>query len=395
MTHARSATAGQPPPLHPSVSPRELLFAHAHPSAVALLSTPGLQTTMNARSAINLACRELRSAERDEILLPGFHCPSVVMPAIAAGLKPVFYRVRPDLSVDVEDVLSKTGPRTAALLIIHFFGHATDLTPFKALVQSGLAIIEDWSHSFLRPDTLGLTGSHEHYRVYSFWKLLPTLIGGGLVRPGGRQPARPLQRARLARSDIARVKALAETAIMSKGSRWMQRGYTLLEGARLKMKPQRPLRTAPEQDLRERGEDYYPFDIGQAELDMPALIRRLTAASDLRAIADRRTANQAIYAERLRGHPHATPAYSQAPEAVPWVFPVLVEERDRVDRRWKARGVALHTFGIYLHSLLFQQADAATVADARYLANHLLCLSVHQDLHPRQIETACEILGTP
>ena len=72
----------------------------------------------------------------------------------------------------------------------------------------------------------------------------------------------------------------------------------------------------------------------------------------------------------------------------PWVYPVLLERRSAIDHRLRSAGVQLHTFGIYLHSALFRSTDEATVEDAVFLAERVLCLAIHQDLDVTDIDRA-------
>jgi len=115
--------------------------------------------------------------------------------------------------------------------------------------------------------------------------------------------------------------------------------------------------------------------------------------ADLPDIAARRRANAAVYHRAMpRLRPLKALTASPRPDACPWVFPVLLDQRDRRDRGLRAAGVALHTFGIFLHSSLFAGGDAHTVAAARFLAERVLCLSVHQGLATTDIEAACDVI---
>ena len=172
--------------MHPYPNPAAKLSGILLPSRLAdskrLLSTNGLELTYNGRGALLRACMEIASRGKLKILLPAYHCPSGITPAIYAGLHPVFYRIRRDLSVDLDDLYAKVDTDTGAILVIHFFGIATDMRPLQCLRERGISLIEDWSHSFLHCSPLRLAGGQGDYCVYSFWKLAPSMIGGGLWR---------------------------------------------------------------------------------------------------------------------------------------------------------------------------------------------------------------------
>ena len=166
----------------------------ANKTARGLLDTPGLELTFNGRGALLRAFTEVAALPRGKkVLVPAFHCPSAIAPALFAGLDPVFYRIRRDLTIDYEDVLAKADLAVSAILVIHFFGVAPDLTPLEPLRRTGTVFIEDCSHSFLQANPVCLAGSPaSDYRVFSFWKLAPSGVGGGLLRsstgalPGAR-----------------------------------------------------------------------------------------------------------------------------------------------------------------------------------------------------------------
>src|SRR5450755_3264248 len=163
---------------YPTVDFRTLLTPRS--LSIEILSTPGLELIHSGRGAILQACLEIAQGGKTEILMPAYHCPSAVTPALAAGLTPIFYHIGRDLSLDYEDLIAKVSPATAAVLVIHFFGRSVDLRPLHRLRDAGIALIEDWSHSFLLTTPLRLSGEPENFRIYSFWKLVPTQIGGGL-----------------------------------------------------------------------------------------------------------------------------------------------------------------------------------------------------------------------
>ncbi|MDM4764901.1 DegT/DnrJ/EryC1/StrS family aminotransferase [Pelomonas sp. SE-A7] len=376
-----------------------LLRPRPDAASQSLLATPGLELSYSGRAALYAAFREIAAQGRTEVLIPGYHCPSCVTPALEAGLKPVFYRIRRDLSVDREDLLSKAGSDTAAVLLIHFFGIATELDWLQPLRQTGVALLEDWSHSFLQGDPPRLAGSDadSDYRVYSFWKIAPIGVGGGLWRSPERR-ARSEWLTPPRRERVVHFKRMFEEALESSEHRRLQQLFQRIEQWRVGRKlttsssPDGSVDDGPDASALLAGEAHYPFVPRLVASSMPSLARRMLAASDFRDIARRRRANYQVYAEQLDGSGPVKPLIPDAPaDACPWVFPVLVERRNERDHLWRARGVALHTFGIYLHSQL-AQADAQTLADAVYLAEHCLCLAVHQDLDREQIAASAALL---
>lgn len=377
---------------HPVTSLRALMFPSVDADARHLLATPGLELTFNARGALLIAFLEIAARGRRRVLLPAFHCPSAVVPALLAGLEPVYYRIRPDLTIDTDDLLAKADATTAAVLVIHFFGIAPDLTPLAQLQAKGVALVEDCSHSFIQTDPLELAGSvSSEYRIYSFWKTVPCGVGGGLLRAAGREPTTPRHTAPVV-DRLRNYKLLLEESIDEVGPAPLRAAMAIANAARSALRP-KPAQMAHVEPDRMRGEDYYPTNAVVSSSAMPEHCRRIIAASPLASIAAQRRRNFAHYAQALGGVRGLVLLEPQLPvRACPWVFPLLIENRAGTDQRLKSAGVPLHTFGIYLHSSLFAYGDSRAVADARLLADRVLCLAVHQDLAANEIDANADIV---
>ena len=387
---------------HPVATFHDILVPRPRSSSREFLNARGLQLTYNGRGALLLACKGIASHGKRDILMPAYHCPSGITPAIHAGLRPVFYRIKRDLSIDFDDLNAKVTSGTAAVLVIHYFGMAADIQPLHALGQRGIEIIEDWSHSFLRGLSPRLPGSLGDYCVYSFWKLIPCEVGGALWRRHESAAfSRPQAPAPGLRERAVRVKKMLEEALAYSNYPRVKKIVTTLETLRLAWRgsfvPVPELVTqAPV-----RGEDHYPFDPSLVNCRLPGLSRRILESSNFSQVVARRRENFLRYSQLLRSSDQMQVLYPQLPpETCPWVFPVLLNQRDDIDHVWRAAGVGLHTFGIALHSALFEKTDAATVADAQFLSTHVLCLAIHQDLTPLQIERSASIIhrngaGTP
>jgi perosamine synthetase len=383
--------------VHPSATLGEILMPRARADSQSVLNVPGLEFTYNGRGALLRACKEIAHRGKRNILLPAYHCPSGITPAIEAGLTPVFYRIRRDLSIDFDDLRAKVDGHTAAILVIHYFGIAADFRPLQALRERGIALIEDWSHSFLHGTAPTLSGGDSDYRVYSFWKLVPSAVGGGLWRRRSACAypclALPLPFSPL-RERVIRVKRLIEEALNHSNHTLAKAVFMRLESMRLALRHSGAEQGGDADASLLPGESYYPFDLTLANCRMPGLSRRMLEASDFPSLIQKRHANFNQYGKSLNPSDRMKLLYPALPAgACPWAFPVLLAGRGEIDQHWRADGVALYTFGIHLHSALFQNTDATTMADALYLSEHLLCLSIHQGINSAQIEAASNIIN--
>lgn len=387
-----------PPPAHPFASIGQILHGKPRLANQALLQSAGLELTYNGRGALLRACEEIAARHgKQQILLPAYHCPSGITPALHAGLSPVFYRIQRDLSIDLDDLNRKISNRTAAILVIHYFGIATDMRPFSEFRQRGIEVIEDWSHAFIDATGTHLSPCTSDYAIYSFWKLAPCSVGGALWRDAAHRQhdltrASNITAAPL-RERLANAKRMLETALSHSSHERTKRVFTWLEAMRTRRSEPRkePNITEPTQEI---GESHYPFDLALAQSGMPGLARQVLESTDLPSLTKQRRNNFEQYARLLAVNDGFKMLFPELPvQTCPWVFPVLLNNRNSIDHRWRADGVALHTFGIYLHSALFQHADAVSINDACYLAEHVLCLAIHQNVSTVQIENSAAAIN--
>ena len=96
-------------------------------------------------AALHLSLVALGVGPGDEVITSPITWPATANVIVHAGATPVFADVRPgDLTVDPERVAELVGPRTKAIVPVHFAGAAADLDPLHAL---GLPVVEDAAHA--------------------------------------------------------------------------------------------------------------------------------------------------------------------------------------------------------------------------------------------------------
>lgn len=104
----------------------------------------------SGRSAIRSVLRHLKGKKA---LLPAYICQSVIQAFEHEQYSVDFYKIKTDLSIDVEDIKEKCTSGTDILFVMHYFGslqNQNDLTDIKNLCNtSSLTIIEDTTHCIL------------------------------------------------------------------------------------------------------------------------------------------------------------------------------------------------------------------------------------------------------
>ncbi|MCW5852364.1 MAG: DegT/DnrJ/EryC1/StrS family aminotransferase, partial [Anaerolineae bacterium] len=86
----------------------------------------------------------------DEVIVPPLTFISTAYTVLWAGGRPVFADVDPGtFNLDPAEAARGITPRTRAIVVVHWFGHAVDLPAFQALAeQHNLVLIEDCAHAF-------------------------------------------------------------------------------------------------------------------------------------------------------------------------------------------------------------------------------------------------------
>ena len=126
------------------------------------ISTPTLQTgnmyfLNGGKACLTVIADYLIAQGIKSILLPSYLCPSILITLENRGLHCDFYRVQPDLSIDLADLQRK---QTAgqAVYFINYFGFTQPpavLRALQELQQQGVLIIEDNAQAGFPVHTIG------------------------------------------------------------------------------------------------------------------------------------------------------------------------------------------------------------------------------------------------
>ncbi|NMB62506.1 MAG: hypothetical protein GYA18_09235 [Chloroflexi bacterium] len=91
------------------------------------------------------------------VLLPAYLCPSILITLESRGIHCDFYRVQPDLSIDLTDLHQKQTAEQA-VYFINYFGFAQSPAVLRALLelqQQGVMVIEDNAQAGFPAHTIG------------------------------------------------------------------------------------------------------------------------------------------------------------------------------------------------------------------------------------------------
>lgn len=348
--------------------------------------------TYNARGAFYQLLQAIPESKGGVVLLPALHCTSLVEPVARSPFKAAFYRIKPDLTIDMDDLRSKANPDVVLIVVVHYFGFPTDLRQILELGQHlGVEVLEDCAHSFLTLDGGQPIGYRGDYSIFSYYKTVPSLFGGGLrVNRRKLDLAAPRRKIALRESAVI-TKRLLEHVIRNSREGLLKRTLLYLEGLRVTRKRGRNNANVP--SAPGFVDDPYLFREDLALSRIPALCQWILKYSNWHLIADVRRRNYELLTRVLKDNSLLQKPLPHLPLGVcPWAYPVLLRGRTSFEHQLRERGVPLFTFGELLHPLL-DHADERTRRDAHELSHQLLMLPIHQNLSSDEVTRYAETIN--
>lgn len=347
-----------------------------------LLDFPHRKFVTSARVAIALALKRLGVGPGDTVLVPGYHCLSMVEPVVFTGATPLFFPLTEHLEVPVSTLSNVDLSHVRALLVTHYFGFPQAMRVISAFAKErGIPIIEDCAHAIFGSSDGQPIGSWGDYAAASLMKFFPVYDGGCLASQHHsldglklRPPSRRFEVKALINA-IERglfyerfpgMQTAARTAIYMKDAMWA--GYKHVRGGR----------GAPAHSYHDPA-----ASDGVNGLDPSWIDRRISIASmqlverlPVARIVARRRRNYTRLASELTDLPGARALFPHLPDdVVPYVFPLLVDRPERVFRRLKEDAVPLFRW----EHLWDDEVTSIDPRSARY-ATEIFQLPCHQDL---------------
>jgi dTDP-4-amino-4,6-dideoxygalactose transaminase len=164
----------------------------------AFAASVGAQAALAVNSctaALHVALASAGIGPGDEVITTTMTFCSSVNVIEHVGARPVLVDVEPDtLNLDPVQVRKAIGPRTKAILPVHYAGHPVDLDAIEAAAAGcGALVVEDAAHGFPARYKGRMIGGGANPTAFSFYatKNLTTAEGGMLTGPAARvEPAR-------------------------------------------------------------------------------------------------------------------------------------------------------------------------------------------------------------
>lgn len=345
--------------------------------------------TTNGRAGILLGLRAFGIGAGDRVLVPTYHCPTMIEPVVLLGAEPLFYPIGSRGEPNLEFLAHCDLRQVKALLVAHLFGIPQSLAALRAFCDvHHITLVEDCAHAFFGESPDGLpVGATGDMAIASLPKFFPAVEGGCLVIKDGGPTLPDLLPSPLTVELRAAWDTIELGAAAGRLGGW---GRAVSALARLKnLLRGRGIRkweaTLTEPDL---ASACHTIDHARAHTHAAAVVRWMAHRADVEAIAEARRANYREFARSLSSHARMRPLFPDLPlRAVPYVFPLEVDEPEAVYRALRRRGVPLFRWDLAWPGTPALPGDAGASWSTRVLQ-----LSCHQDMTLSDIRTIAGVI---
>lgn len=379
-------------PRHPVPGPHNWQGDAGTTTLPCLLDQPGALLTSSGRAAILLGLESLALKPGQRVLVPSYHCPTMVSPVLTLGHELGFYPIGADGRPSLDWLEQQAPADTRVLCVAHFFGLPLDLREVRAWCQRrGVLMLEDCAHAMFGQSAGGAVGGLGDVVIASLPKFFAAQEGGVLL---ARQPARPvaaLQPVGLKgqlKAVLDDVEISARYGRLGRWGLWARPLLALKQALRGKPRVQAAPAAQPAQF--DPASDYARIDLKQCHREPTrASAQAAMQAARSRVISGRQQHYRAL-AQALAGQPGMYPLFpALAEQAAPYVFPLWVDDPDTAYQALRTRGVPVSRWDWLWPGVPDMAGDQGKI-----WSRHVLQLHCHQDMSEQDRNWVIQVLLT-
>lgn len=344
----------------------------------------------SGRAAITLAMEMFNTGPDNEVLAPAYHCNAMIEPIIHLGAKPVFYKINKNTSVDLGDIQTKITQNTRVLMITHYFGFHQNIQEIRTFCdEHNLFLLEDCAHAFLGKTGDYSIGYYGDAAIASAMKFFPVYDGGCLVSNNSNINSIKL-------NDANRTFQLkAAINCFEKAFEYGQLPFLrIFISIPLRIKDflwQKYKEMSPKTTSNSLGpgasEGSYGLDPTWLHKRISKFSKYIIKNSNLKDIADKRRKNYQYIDDAIKDISGITPLFHQLPDdVVPYVYPAIVDNPERLFPALKMKGVPIIRFGEFL----WEGVDNNTCPVSVELSRKVFQFPCHQSLTIKQLDWMLE-----
>lgn len=331
----------------------------------------------SGRLAIKLGLEHLNLAAGDKVLVPSYHCTSMIDPIRLLSLVPVNYKLNPDLSPNLDDIKQKLDDKSKALLVPHYFGFPQPIENIRKFCDANkLFLIEDCAHAIYGSSNNKLFGSFGDIAIASIKKFFPVTDGGCIVSNNHE-----LQINIAPPSTLENLKALINTLEQStKYGRLMllRPIFGLYNYLRKSVSAKK---TADPAYINTSSMDLISVIPDKAMTNTAKIIVKFTNKTK---VLSKRRSNFALYLNRFKQVSNTVLPFDELPDdVVPYVFPIVVKNHEFTFPKAKTDGVPIWRW---------DSLPKGSCEVSNYYRYSLFQLPCHQELSTSEINWIADTL---
>ena len=327
------------------------------------------------------------------VLIPAYHCGSMVEPALFLNAEVLLYQLEPNLSpkqYHLEELINNSTKPIRAMLLPHYFGFPQNISHWRTFCDvNNIKLIEDCAHAFFGTTGDGKTlGTFGNYAVASVRKFFSSPDGGILIgenlpptslptiKPNFKRQLYAILQLFLLSAEFGRLGTLGQFILQLDKWRSRRRNHSLSE------------QTIPSKEG-SKTMQWNCFDPALMQVKGLGASYILMSYSRFQDIIGLRRRNYVRLIEGITGIQHLKPLFPELPDhVVPYMLPVVLESGEADFDRLKRAGIPLWRWE--------ELAISDCQVSQRYRLQ-LLQIPCHQDIASSDIDwiisQLSEILG--
>lgn len=359
------------------------------PNIVSVESLAHAVYTTSGRAAIYQALLLLDLPMGSTVLVPSYHCPTMVAPVLKANLNVAYFGLRPDGLPNLATIDVATAAQTRVMLVSHYFGFPNSLSEARLWCdQRAITLIEDCAHCYFGEAGERPIGAWGDYATASQSKFFPVPEGGLLA-----SAHHSIRRPQLVNQSLKfQFKGWVDVLELATKFKRLA-GLNHLLASLFWLKNHRGPTPKSASSLTQSTATSVAEMILSCDMDRIAL-KPLGATNALRAllprgrIITRRQQNFAIYAQHFAHIKGARPLFEMTSKAVaPYVFPLWVDDAERVYREIRAQQLPVFRWDRIWPGTAAIEGDVGPA-----WSQHVLQLLCHQDLSTADVEDTSQAI---
>ncbi len=360
--------------------------ATATPSLACVEDLPHFRLLTSGRAAIYQALLQLDLPPGSGVLVPTYHCPTIVAPVLLAGLQVHYFGIGEDglpALGGLDPLVVKT---CRAIVVAHYFGLPKSLANVRAWSDAnGIALIEDCAHSYFGQAGDRPVGAWGDYATASISKFFPVSEGGLLA-----SNRNPLAAIRLTPPGW-RAQFKAWVDILEVASRYKRlTGVNALLKSIFWLKNARAASAqAAATAVTSSAEGYMgDCDMSRIGQEPVAATRFLIRQLPHGRVVSKRRRNFEVYAGNFGQVTGAWPLFADLPPAsAPYVFPLWVDDSERVYQALRDLKMPVFRWDRIWPGTPRISGDVGPL-----WSRHVLQLLCHQDLDEADVENVAQTI---